>query len=206
MPSKFRRRRSGATGALLEAAEFLLFAGGLVALVLFAWWQVDSRYHQAKYQRELEEVFASLDASTAEQSREPAARTILSETEREGPFGRLLCPRIGLDVAVLNGLDDTTLRRAAGRLPRNRENLVIAAHRDTFFRPLKGIREGDRITLENIKGETQVYKVRAVEIVDPSAVHWMHETESPALTLITCYPFDWIGRAPRRFVVRAVAS
>jgi sortase A len=83
---------------------------------------------------------------------------------------------------------------------------VIAAHRDTYFRPLKDVRAGDQITLEKLDGEIQLYTVRSVEIVDPSAVDWMGPTESPVLTLITCYPFNWAGPAPRRVVVRAVAS
>jgi sortase A len=185
---------------LLDAVEYILFAAGLIALVLFAWWEVDGRYHQAIYQREIDEALAARNApETGGRSREPAAVI-------DGPFGRLRCPRIGLDVAVVNGLDDTTLRRAAGRLPRGGQNIVIAAHRDTYFRPLKEIGEGDQITLETLDGRTRIYSVRSIEITDPSEVEWMRQTESQVLTLITCYPFNWIGPAPQRVVVRAEAS
>jgi LPXTG-site transpeptidase (sortase) family protein len=185
---------------LLDAVEYILFAAWLIALVLFAWWEVDGRYHQAIYQREIAEALAARNApETGGRSRELAAVS-------DGPFGRLRCPRIGLDVAVVNGLDNTTLRRAAGRLPRSGPNIVIAAHRDTYFRPLKEISEGDQITLETLDGKTRIYSVRSIEITDPSEVGWMHQTESPVLTLITCYPFNWVGPAPQRVVVRAEAS
>lgn len=194
------RRRSASSGVLLDAVEYILFAAGLIALVLFAWWEIDSHYHQAMYQRQIDEALAARNGpENGGQSLEPAAVT-------EGPFGRLRCPRIGLDVAVVNGLDEATLRRAAGKLPRSGPNIVIAAHRDTYFRPLKEISEGDQITLETLDGETRIYSVRSVEITGPSDVEWMHQTESPVLTLITCYPFNWIGPAPRRVVVRAEAS
>ena len=202
MRSKLIRRRASSSGVLmLEAAEYVLFAAGLIALVLFAWWEIDGRYHQAVYQRQIDEALSGRngsEASTAVVSEPPVVM--------DGPFGRLRCPRIGLDVAVVNGLDDTTLRRAAGRLPRMGPNIVIAAHRDTYFRPLKEISEGDQITLETLDGETRIYSVRAVEITGPSDVEWMRQTESPVLTLITCYPFNWVGPAPQRVVVRAEAS
>lgn len=201
MRGKPIRRRARNSGLLsFEAAEYVLFAAGLIALVLFAWWEIDGRYHQALYQREIDRALATRNGSNGqEKSNEPAVVS-------EGPFGRLRCPRIGLDVAVVNGLDETTLRRAAGRLPRSGPNIVIAAHRDTYFRPLKEISEGDQITLETIDGRTRIYSVKSVEITDPSEVKWMRQTESAALTLITCYPFNWIGPAPQRVVVRADAS
>lgn len=194
-----RRRAVDSGKLLLEAAEYLLFAAGLIALILFAWWEIDGRYHQAVYQREIDQVMAARNGESGMQSYEPPP-------PREGPFGRLRCPRIGLDVAVVNGLDDTTLRRAAGRLPRSGPNIVIAAHRDTYFRPLKEISEGDRITLETLDGRTRIYRVRTIEIAGPSEVEWMRQTESPVLTLITCYPFNWVGPAPQRVIVRAEAS
>ena len=197
-----RRRAANSGRLLLEAAEYLLFAVGLFALTLFAWWEIDGRYHQAIYQRQIDEALAARSGS---ETRGPGTRGQSDEPPAviEGPFGRLRCPRIGLDVAVVNGLDDTTLRRAAGRLPRSGPNIVIAAHRDTYFRPLKEISEGDRITLETLDGRTRVYRVRTIEITGPSEVEWMRQTESPVLTLITCYPFNWVGPAPQRVIVRA---
>lgn len=198
MRTEASRRQSGSV--LLDAVEFMLFAAGLIAIVLFAWWEIDGRYHQAIFQREIAEALAARNGSEIqEHADEPA-------TAPDGPFGRLRCPRIGLDVAVVNGLDDTTLRRAAGRLPRGGPNIVIAAHRDTYFHPLKEISEGDQITLETLDGRRRIYSVRSIEITDPSAVEWMRQTESPVLTLITCYPFSWVGPAPQRFVIRAEAS
>lgn len=189
----------GLPGVLLDAVEFLLFAAGFVALAIFAWWHIDAEYHQAKYQREIDDALASRhNSESSRRAPEPPGG--------DGPFGRLRCPRIGLDVAVVDGLDKTTLRRAAGRLPRNGPNIVVAAHRDTFFRPLREIREGDEISLEKLSGETRLYTVRSIEIVDPAKVDSLRQTTTPILTLITCYPFNWIGPAPKRFIVTATAS
>jgi len=196
-----KQRPASDSGILLEAAEFLLFASGLVALVLFVWWEVDAHYHQAIYRRQIDDALAARRGSQSSGGLSLAAGAM-----SDGPFGRLRCPRIGLEVAVVNGLDKATLRRAAGRLPRNGPNIVIAAHRDTYFRPLKEIHKGDRITLETLDGQTRIYNVRSIEIVEPSEAGWMRQTEAPVLTLITCYPFNWIGPAPRRVIVRAEAS
>ena len=83
--------------------------------------------------------------------------------------------------------------------------MVLAAHRDTFFRPLRGIRVGDRVKLHQPRGDS-VYIVKSAWIVEPDQVDVLKPTVEPALTLITCYPFRYIGPAPERFVVRAVLA
>jgi sortase A len=123
------------------------------------------------------------------------------------PIGRLVIPRLDVDVVVAEGSSDSVLRKAVGRVERSaspgeRGNIVLAGHRDTFFRPLSKIRRGDLIVLESGAG-TQRYRVEWTRVVDPTDVHALRQSGYPALTLVTCYPFQYVGSAPLRFVVRA---
>lgn len=122
-------------------------------------------------------------------------------------LGRIEIPRIGLSVMVLQGDDDGVLRKGAGHVPDTAYpggagNVVIAAHRDTFFRPLRNIREGDEISVTTIQGVHR-YRVGLIEKVDPYDVQVLRALGHPTLTLITCYPFEFIGHAPKRFIVQA---
>ena len=124
-------------------------------------------------------------------------------------IGRLDIPRLGMSVVVLEGSESKSLRLGVGRLhnssfPGEAGNVVLAGHRDTFFRPLKEIRKGDTISMRTPQG-TFPYKVEWTEVVDPSDVSVLKRTNDAALTLVTCYPFSWVGSAPQRFIVRASA-
>jgi sortase A len=127
---------------------------------------------------------------------------------REGmPVARLEIPRLSLSVVVLEGVGDSTLNVAAGHIPEtalpgSAGNVGIAAHRDSFFRALKDIREGDVIRLSTPEG-TFDYAVQWTKVVKPSAMDVLDATEVPSLTLVTCYPFRYVGSAPDRFIVRA---
>ena len=130
-----------------------------------------------------------------------------SRDRPEGLVGRLEIPRLRLSVMVMEGDDAKTLGRGAGHLrdsalPWEDGNTVITAHRDTFFRPLKDLQLGDEIRLTSLRG-TFVYRVRAVRVVWPRDLSVMAPTPASALTLITCYPFSYVGAAPTRFVVSA---
>lgn len=124
------------------------------------------------------------------------------------PFeARLEIPSVALAALVVDGVDELTLRRAVGRFPSSARpgesgNVALAGHRDTDFRPLKGIGRGARIELRTADGE-YAYEVEWIRIVDPDRVEVLADSPYPTLTLVTCYPFGYIGRAPRRFVVRA---
>jgi len=123
-------------------------------------------------------------------------------------LGRLEIPRLSLSTVVFEGADPSVLEVGAGHLPGSAlpgspGNTVLAAHRDTFFRPLRGIRIGDRITVHETRRD-HVYVVNSARVVQPDDVGVMKPTAEPSLTLITCYPFRFIGPAPERFVVRAV--
>jgi sortase A len=124
------------------------------------------------------------------------------------PLALLRIPRIHLEVAVLEGTSDWALNRGVGHIegtpaPGRDGNAGIAGHRDGFFRGLKDIRPGDRLELETLDG-VQGYRIERTWIVEPEDVWVLDPTEAPAITLVTCYPFYYIGSAPQRFIVRAV--
>jgi sortase A len=122
-------------------------------------------------------------------------------------IGSLEIPRLRLSAMVAEGDDDSTLRIAIGHLPDTplpweNGNSALAAHRDTFFRPLRDIRSGDELRLTTVREELW-YRVRETLVVGPEDVGVLDSTGSPTLTLITCYPFNYVGHAPQRFIVRA---
>jgi sortase A len=124
-----------------------------------------------------------------------------------GLIGRLEIPRLDVSVIVMEGDDDTTLARAAGHLPDTAlpwdpGNAVIAGHRDTFFRPLRNVREGDEIRMTTARGVFD-YRVIRTEIVEPGNLSVLAPTAARSLTLVTCYPFYYIGSAPQRFIIHA---
>ena len=132
----------------------------------------------------------------------------LDTTRRGGfPLGRIEMSRIGLSAMILEGTDDWTLRRAVGHIPETAlpgetGNVALAGHRDTFFRSLRQIRKGEVITLKTLDGDFQ-YRVESTAVVPPTDVQVLHPLGGRTLTLITCFPFDYLGSAPNRFVVRA---
>jgi len=124
--------------------------------------------------------------------------------------GQLEIPRLGLSTVVFEGSDDDVLDRGAGHLtgsalPGDRGNTVLAAHRDTFFRPLRNVRVGDKVKIHGPRKDS-VYVVESTTVVEPEDTYVLDATTQPALTLITCYPFHYIGPAPERFIVRAVLA
>ena len=124
--------------------------------------------------------------------------------------GRLSIPKLGLSAMVLEGDDARILRMGLGHIPGTAEpgqrgNIGIAGHRDTFLRPLRHINKGDNVILETAEN-TYRYQVTSIEIVEPRNVGVLSAHESTELTLVTCYPFSYLGAAPRRFVVHANAQ
>ena len=124
------------------------------------------------------------------------------------PVAVLRIRRIGLEVPVLEGTDEVSLNRGVGHInqtaaPGADGNSGIAGHRDGFFRGLKDISPGDAIELETLRA-TEIYRIERAWIVDPDDVSVLDPTPTRSLTLVTCYPFYFVGSAPRRFIVRAV--
>ncbi len=122
-------------------------------------------------------------------------------------IGRLSVPRLHLSAMVSEGIDGYTLNRAIGHIPRTAlpgeaGNVGVAGHRDTFFRPLKDLRNKDAIQFSTPKG-TYMYEVESIVVVEPDNVAPLAPSSENVLTMVTCYPFSYIGPAPKRFVVRA---
>jgi sortase A len=123
------------------------------------------------------------------------------------PLAILRIPKIHLDVPVYNDTDDLTLNRGVGRVLGTAQvgkggNLGIAGHRDGFFRGLKDLAPGDEIALVGVS-HSDVYVVDKIQIVNPEDVSVLNPTRVPSLTLVTCFPFYYVGSAPQRFIVHA---
>ena len=185
----------------------LLFGLGLAALGWCAFVLVDGLAYQGSQSDLLDE---SVRESEWVAAVVPAGSQLVV---RKGPtpsqevFGRLEIARLGLSVIVAEGVDRLSLRRAAGHvpgtgIPGRTGNIGISAHRDTYFRRLKDIRTGDVIVLTTVPG-TYKYRVLSTKVVPPSNVEVMDPDGGEILTLITCYPFYFVGAAPDRFIVRA---
>jgi sortase A len=124
------------------------------------------------------------------------------------PLAVIRIDRVHVEAPVLEGTDDLTLNRGVGHIAGTalfgeNGNVGLAGHRDGFFRGLKNIRVGDRIDLEE-PGRIETYVVERLEIVAPEDVNVLRSSSKPALTLVTCYPFYFVGTAPRRLIVHAV--
>ena len=121
--------------------------------------------------------------------------------------GRLSIPRLRVSEMVRQGVGEDTLRVALGHipgtpLPGQAGNVGIAGHRDTLFRALGRIHKDDLIVFETVSAKYE-YRVRSTEIVSPRKVSVLDSKASPELTLVTCYPFHYVGSAPQRFIVKA---
>jgi sortase A len=124
------------------------------------------------------------------------------------PLAILHIPRIHLDVPILEGTDELTLNRAVGHIedtarPGVDGNTGIAGHRDGFFRALMNVVPGDALHLETLHG-TEHYEIERTWIVTPDDVSVLDPTPERSVTLVTCYPFYFVGPAPQRYIVRAV--
>jgi len=122
-------------------------------------------------------------------------------------LGRIEIPRLSLSAIVVDGVDERALQLGVGHipgtaLPGQSGNVGLAAHRDTFFRPLRNIREGDLVRLMAVTGASE-YVVESTAIVEPDSTQVLEASGSSVLTIVTCYPFDFLGHAKKRFVVRA---
>lgn len=132
----------------------------------------------------------------------PKARKL----KRNELIGRVEIPRVKISAVVKEGADEATLSKAVGHvpytsLPGEKGNVGIAAHRDTFFRSLRHVREGDTIRLVTTQG-VYSYQVDTMRIVWPSNVEVLDPTPEERITLVTCYPFNFVGHAPKRFIVQ----
>jgi sortase A len=128
--------------------------------------------------------------------------------KKDRPLAILRVPKISLEVPVFDDTDELTLNRGVGRIRGTKQigqlgNVGIAGHRDGFFRGLKDIVLGDIVELEGA-GSTKQYIVKQIQIVRPEDIYVLGPTSAPTLTLVTCFPFYYLGSAPQRYIVTAV--
>jgi sortase A len=193
-------------------AERTTLAAGLVGLAIWGAFH----FGVARSARHLLDRFATLQAravgDTPDFSLWSTQRVFAWRNAAKEPFPAPLAvlriPKLQIEVAVLPGTEDRTLDRGVGHiedtaLPGADGNFAVAGHRDGFFRGLKDILPGDTIEIDTLDGK-DVYRVERTWIVEPTDVSVLDPTPAPSLTLVTCYPFYFVGSAPQRFIVRAV--
>ncbi len=193
-----------------KSAERIILLGGVVLLTLAGLVWIDGIAHSRSAVADFERI-RNLVVAPAEQLRWSEERKAEYERSLSGDTGTTLAilriPATGMDVPVFDSLSNTALNRGAGHvggtaLPGRNGNIAIAGHRDGFFRSLKDVEIGTEIELTTLRG-SRTFRVSELQIVDPLEVSVLDPTEVTMLTLITCYPFYFVGPAPERFIVRA---
>ena len=195
----------------------------VIAILCLGFWiysWLDAAYIQHRDNQILDEALNSAPAQPAPSTPTDALGTFTPPPAATPPsrpsldpgslIGRIEIQRVGVEGVVLEGADETTLRRGVGHIPEtampghdSAGNVGLAAHRDSFFRGLKDIRKNDIIRLQTLDG-TFRYRVEWTKIVLPEETQVLASDGVSELTLVTCYPFYYIGSAPKRFIVRAV--
>ncbi len=216
----------------MRGAEWFFLLAGLAALDVFVWLNTSMVLDQAYLDWSFDETLRGLTPTPSgfvadeiywlfggrtklEYPEVPVPRTMEKAPATKPPVPdmllvRLRIPRLHLAAMVREGADSGTLRRAVGHipgtaLPGQAGNVALAGHRDTFFRALRGIRKDDTIDFETTDG-TYRYVVESTRIVGPRDVDVLKAAGGRTLTLVTCYPFYYVGSAPKRFIVRAAQS
>jgi sortase A len=189
---------------MLASVKRVLIAFGIACLVFYGIVTVQTWRYQREAKADVQQmVSAERPAAAAEKM--PDVSKPLARGEL---IGRVDIPRLKLSAAVAEGDDDKTLGKAVGHLPdtplpwHRTGNVGLAAHRDGLFRALEKIRLKDDVRVVTSRGEYH-YRVTKTHIVDPDEVWVLAPTSTPTITLITCYPFSFVGNAPQRFVVQA---
>lgn len=217
------------TARALRGVQWTLLVGGLGLLTAYA----AARLHGMLGRAHALETFAAAESMATESAsdspavaeRDPLAevgepdqslwdKARIAAYERSAtasqapPIGVLSIPAIDLRVPIFDGTSEVALNRGAGRIEGTADidavgNLGLAGHRDGFFRGLKDIERADVIDIQT-RGGTRHYRVTDTFIVDPTDVHVLDATDHATLTLVTCYPFYFVGEAPKRYIVKAV--
>lgn len=138
---------------------------------------------------------------------EPHRKAPKQSPQRRAPLGVLEISRLHLEVPLFEGVDEVNLNRGVGRIagtahPGEDGNIGVAGHRDSYFRGLRDVKPGDAVVLKTAVG-VDTYVVSQFQVVPPEDVNVLRAKDAPALTLVTCYPFSYLGNAPLRFVVTA---
>jgi sortase A len=175
----------------MRALSWILFVIGVLCIATYGILAVQAHVHQ-------QELRAALEKGLPD-----------APTFSEGDLlGKLEIPRLRLSVMIMEGVANKTLRLGGGHIPGTAYpgapgNSGFAAHRDTFFRELRNVRKDDLIQFTT-RSHTISYRVASTAVVNPSDVDVLAPTSSETITLVTCFPFYYVGPAPKRFVVHAV--
>jgi len=186
--------------------QYIFLALGLLALGFCAK-SLTQAWRYQRWARQQMENQMSHRATTLGSAAEQEKKTPSGGLHQMSPIGRLEIPRVHISAMVAEGTSPRVLSRAVGHavgtaLPGQKGNVTLAAHRDTFFRHLGDVRSGDIIELEE-PGHEYRYQVRFTAVVGPQETWVLEPTGKETLTLLTCYPFHFVGPAPDRFVIRA---
>jgi len=179
----------------LRSIELVCWSLAVVCLTLFA----SHQYRAFAATQVAKESFSHL-----ERKRESADQQIYVQ---EGQLGLLRMERIDIETAIFNGTDDAQLDLGVGRVRGTSYfelpgNVALAGHRDSFFRNLQHVAIGDEIKVESPEGSFK-YEVNSFFVVEPHNVDILRDQDTDTLTLVTCYPFNYVGNAPQRFIVKA---
>ncbi|MBZ5525378.1 MAG: class D sortase [Acidobacteriia bacterium] len=205
------RQKSKSTGrerlqACLRWSERVLWTTALVLLAFLAFAFLQARIYQNRAERYLESLRNAPRPAISEAAPTPAPTPAPVEGDI---LGRIEVPRLRITAPILEGTSNRTLRLGVGHiedtaLPGMHGNSALAGHRDTFFRALQGIRVDDEIQITTPGTESR-YQVEWMKVVNPDDLSVLEPSSDSGITLVTCYPFKFIGHAPRRFVVHARA-
>jgi sortase A len=195
---------------LLSVAANLSFGLGALCAALYVLAQTDRTVASASALDEFRNAQQAALARTPDQStwstqRQAGYREALAEPF-DAPPGVLEIPSLKLTVPIFAGTSELVLNRGIGwiegtALPGENGNVGLAGHRDGYFRVLKDIKLGDVIAVKSV-GTTLHYRVTGLKIVEPTDVSVLDPTDEPSVTLVTCYPFYYVGNAPQRYIVR----
>jgi sortase A len=196
----------------LVYCQCLFLATGLLALGYCGLVLTGAAFYQSWAQQQMRTAAESFVKMKTRSVTVPSAGVVSPSQERRvltemPPLGELEIPKIGLSVMIAEGTSARVLSRAIGHLqdtafPGEFGNVVLAGHRDTFFRRLGSLKTGDAIKVITPRGQ-YVYGVRFTRVISPRETWVLDPSEGRILTLVTCYPFHFVGAAPKRFIVRA---
>jgi len=205
IPARFPKRTAL---RWLEIALWVLAVAGIgIYMLVYLERGIYQAYESWAFDRALKDApAASMDAPDAFDALKPEA-PVPVKLEPGALIGRIEIPDAGVSAMVVESTGGDELRRAVGHiegtaLPGKTGNAAFAGHRDTFFRGLRDIKKDDRIELITLYGAYE-YVVDSIKVVGPDDIGVLDTSKEPILTLVTCYPFEYIGHAPKRFVVQA---
>jgi sortase A len=226
-PAASEPAKAGGTRAVLRRLESALYAAGLALIGTFLIVRVDAAIGRKAAISEFKAAreraaspatstlgpgpaltaFGSPDKSLWSPERVRGFDASLTQHFAAAPLAILRIPSIELEVPVLAGTDELALNRGVGHIegtprPGQTGNVGIAGHRDGFFRVLKDISAGDALEVESLSGIDH-YTIESITIVSPDRVDVLAPTSIPTVTLVTCFPFYYVGNAPKRYIVRA---